>query len=82
MCYASWMFHCFTFRCKYWHYPEKMPKASVVIVFHNEGWSTLMRTVHSVINMSPPNLLEEVVMVDDYSDKGKPSWFFESLQLF
>lgn len=59
-------------RCKYWHYPElsKLPKASVVIVFVNEGWSTLMRTVHSVINTSPPELLEEIIMVDDYSNKG------------
>ncbi|XP_064600145.1 N-acetylgalactosaminyltransferase 7-like [Liolophura sinensis] len=55
--------------CKYWHYPEKLPKASVILVFHNEGWSTLIRTVHSVINMSPPELLHEIVMVDDYSDK-------------
>lgn len=47
-----------------------MPKASVVIVFVNEGWSTLMRTVHSVINTSPPELLEEIIMVDDYSNKG------------
>lgn len=59
------------FRCKYWHYPTKLPTASVVIVFHNEGWSTLMRTVHSVINTSPPELLAEVVLVDDFSTKGK-----------
>lgn len=59
-------------RCKYWQYPEAqlLPKASVIIVFHNEGWSTLMRTVHSVINTSPKELLHEVVMVDDFSAKG------------
>ena len=44
--------------------------ASVILVFHNEGWSTLVRTVHSIINTSPPHLLHEVVMVDDDSDKG------------
>ncbi|XP_070578285.1 N-acetylgalactosaminyltransferase 7-like [Ptychodera flava] len=55
--------------CKYWHYPEDLPTASVVVVFVNEGWSTLMRTVHSIFNTSPPHLLAEVVMVDDFSDK-------------
>lgn len=38
-------------------------------MFHNEGFSTLMRTVHSVIDASPPQFLHEVVMVDDFSDK-------------
>ncbi|KAH7729928.1 N-acetylgalactosaminyltransferase [Aphelenchoides avenae] len=55
--------------CKYWRYPEDLPKASVVIAFHNEGWSPLMRTVHSVLLRSPPQLLEEVILVDDFSDK-------------
>jgi len=58
------------YRCKNWNYPEDLPKASVVIVFHNEGWSTLLRTVQSVIDRSPPQFLEEVLLVDDYSDKG------------
>ncbi|KAH6925348.1 hypothetical protein HPB50_003889 [Hyalomma asiaticum] len=55
--------------CKYWDYPEDLPTTSVVVVFHNEGLSVLMRTVHSVINRSPRQFLKEVVLVDDYSDK-------------
>lgn len=55
--------------CKYWHYPTDLLKASVVIAFHNEMPSTLLRTVHSVIDRSPEYLLEEVVLVDDNSDR-------------
>ena len=36
--------------CKHWDYPEELPTASVVFIFHNEGWSTLLRSVHSVLN--------------------------------
>ncbi|KAG1650392.1 N-acetylgalactosaminyltransferase 7 [Nymphon striatum] len=55
--------------CKHWFYPENLPRASVVIVFHNEGFSTLMRTVQSVLDRSPPQFLEEVLLIDDFSDK-------------
>ncbi|VDN06396.1 unnamed protein product [Thelazia callipaeda] len=55
--------------CKYWHYPEDLPTVSVIIAFHNEGWTPLLRTVHSVLLRSPPHLLKEIIMVDDYSNK-------------
>ncbi|XP_034043263.1 N-acetylgalactosaminyltransferase 7 isoform X3 [Thalassophryne amazonica] len=55
--------------CKYWHYDERLMTSSVVIVFHNEGWSTLMRTVHSVIKRTPRRYLAEIVMIDDFSNK-------------
>ncbi|XP_041079425.1 N-acetylgalactosaminyltransferase 7-like isoform X2 [Polyodon spathula] len=55
--------------CKFWHYDENLLTSSIVIVFHNEGWSTLMRTVHSVIKRTPRRYLAEIVLIDDFSNK-------------
>ncbi|KAI3357549.1 hypothetical protein L3Q82_015961 [Scortum barcoo] len=44
-----------------------LPTTSVIIVFHNEAWSTLLRTVYSVLHTAPAAMLTEILLVDDAS---------------
>uniref|UniRef100_A0A7S1FIA9 Ricin B lectin domain-containing protein n=1 Tax=Noctiluca scintillans TaxID=2966 RepID=A0A7S1FIA9_NOCSC len=48
-------------------YSANLPSASVIIVFHNEAFTTLVRSVHSVLDYTPPELLTEIIVVDDAS---------------
>ncbi|MCI4378703.1 hypothetical protein PGIGA_G00218880 [Pangasianodon gigas] len=48
---------------------DDLPTTSVIFCFVDEVWSTLLRSVHSVLNRSPPHLLKEILLVDDCSTK-------------
>ncbi|XP_033224682.1 polypeptide N-acetylgalactosaminyltransferase 1-like isoform X2 [Belonocnema kinseyi] len=66
-------------RCTNVTYDSSLPTTSVVIIFFNEPWSVLLRTVYSVLKRSPPKFLKEIILVDDSSDedelKGKLSYY-------
>nr|XP_020503720.1 polypeptide N-acetylgalactosaminyltransferase 15 [Labrus bergylta] len=51
-------------------YSEALPSASVIICFHDEAWSTLLRTVHTVLDSAPKQYLQEILLVDDLSQHG------------
>ena len=65
--------------CKTRKYLSSLPSTSVIIPFHNEGWSTLIRTIHSLINRTPAQLLHEIILIDDFSSRP---WLGEDLESY
>ena len=65
--------------CRRIEYNAQLVTAGVVMCFHNEAWSVLLRSIHSLIDRSSSNLLKEIILVDDFSDMGKLNFFFVDL---
>ena len=72
---------CFFYSCMKVEYPKNLPTASVVVIFHNEAWSALFRTVHTVLARSPPQFLFEIILVDDASVQDKYCKYAKSILL-
>uniref|UniRef100_A0A182M6G8 Polypeptide N-acetylgalactosaminyltransferase n=1 Tax=Anopheles culicifacies TaxID=139723 RepID=A0A182M6G8_9DIPT len=59
------------------YHPVALPSVSVVIVFHDEALSVLLRTVHSVLNRTPPELIREILLIDDWSSEVQLKTFLD-----
>ncbi|CAF1339293.1 unnamed protein product [Adineta steineri] len=59
---------------------NNLPNTSIIIVFHNEGNSTLLRTLVSIINRTPWRLIHEIILLDDASVDRE--YLHEPLQRF
>lgn len=65
--------------CKSTKYSDELPHASIIICFYNEQFDTLARTVHSILDRTPANLLHEIILVNDFSDN---SGLYETVKLY
>lgn len=50
-------------------YRRHLPSVSIIIPFHEEHLSPLLRTFVSAVERAPPNIIKEVILVDDCSQK-------------
>lgn len=69
--------------CQSRHYDaDGLPTTTIIIIFFDEPFSVLVRTVHSVLNTVDRRLLKEIILVDDSSTKpelrGKLDYYIET----
>ncbi|KAG5672938.1 hypothetical protein PVAND_003025 [Polypedilum vanderplanki] len=63
--------------CKTRKYLKDLPKVSIIIIFNDEAFSVFKRTLHSLYNRTPLELVEEVILVNDNSSK---SYLYDDLK--
>ncbi len=68
--WTNYLWYIISYRCKKQIFPHISLNASIIICFYNEEPHTLYRTVFSVLDRTPSNLLHEILLVDDNSDRG------------
>ncbi|EGD82571.1 polypeptide N-acetylgalactosaminyltransferase 14 [Salpingoeca rosetta] len=61
-------------------YPPDLPSTTIIFTFHNEARSTLYRSVRSVLDRSPPELIDEVILIDDASDDPEQGKIVEGME--
>ena len=70
------------YRCHSKTYDYDLPAASIIICFHNEALSALLRTVHTVLQRSPSHLIHEIILINDASDFCKAASGFSVSQSY
>ncbi|KAM3715860.1 putative polypeptide N-acetylgalactosaminyltransferase [Dirofilaria immitis] len=54
-------------------YSKKLPATSIIICYYNEASSVLIRMVNSILDRTPPNLVNEILLVNDCSNLDNTS---------
>uniref|UniRef100_A0A914H9W3 Glycosyltransferase 2-like domain-containing protein n=1 Tax=Globodera rostochiensis TaxID=31243 RepID=A0A914H9W3_GLORO len=57
-------------KCANIDYSKVHSKVSVVVIYHNEMLSVLVRMINSIFNESPAHLLTEVILYDDFTESN------------
>ncbi|CAD7080993.1 unnamed protein product [Hermetia illucens] len=56
-------------RCRRQKYLSQLPDVSIILPFFDEHLSVILRSCFTILSRSPPELIKEIILVDDASTK-------------